>query len=407
MKHILCLCLLIILFCSACKKETSSHKTIGSIDITDANSLIFGSIVIDPHSGEDISDSLKLYKLTNADEIHPVTLLSDDDKDLKNEFVPDGIYNLNGSYFLFNVYHKSDQEKKVESYVISKLDGTASQLSYPVIPGLYKGDTWVKGYPSAGFVSSGNNFYIPDGEKINKLYLYNDLIALESVLLNSPYFNADTLGNVLAENTLVFTDNTQVQVPEIQEQSYKLKQFGSGFYVVNIETDTVRIKNLDIVAKNYTLSNRKKISTNTSQWNYLGNASIPGLKGSCLVFDKAIIYIDSDVVRTVSFSVLGLNTIKGFYVSNNALYLNGLNMLSKEVFLKINPKTDPPSYSDVFAPDYYYYNFIQVSQDGGLSFDAKLVYGSKEVFGFRSAGQTASVVDNDFGIKVKQVLTIK
>jgi hypothetical protein len=407
MKHILSLWLLIILFCSACKKEDSSHKTIGSIDITDANSLIFGSIVIDPHSGEDISDSLKLYKLTVADEIHPVTLLSDDDKDLKSEFVPDGIFNLNGSYFLFNVYHKSDQEKKVESYIISKLDGTASRLSDPVIPDVYKGDTWVKGYPSAGFVSSGNNFYIPDGEKINKLYLSNGLTSLKSVLLNSPYFNADTLGNILAGNTLVFTDNTQVQVPEIQEQSYKLKQFGSGFYVVNIEIDTVRIKSLDIDAKNYALSDRKKINVNTTQWNYLGNASIIGLKGSCLVFNKAIIYIDSDVVRIVPFSAFSLNSIKGYYVSDNALYLNGINLLNKEVFLKINPKTDPPSYSDVFAPDYCNYYFIQVSQDGGLSFDAKLIYGSKEVFGFRSAGQTASVVDNDFGIKVKQVLTIK
>ena len=145
MKHFLKLFLLVFLFCNACKKETSSHKLIGSIDISEANTLIFASVVIDPYSSEDISDSLNLYKLTGADEIHPVTFLTDDDKDLGKEFVPDGIYNLNHDNFLFNVYHK----KTIDRFILnaytqgikSNLFSNLTESSYNRLLDVYIGES--------------------------------------------------------------------------------------------------------------------------------------------------------------------------------------------------------------------------------------------------------------------------
>jgi hypothetical protein len=409
MRKILNLWIFVFLFCSACKKDNSSQPTIGSIDIADANMLIFGSIVIDPYSGNEVSDSLKLYKLTNANEIHPVLFLSADNSDLKSEFVTDGIYNLNTGYFLFNVYHKSDVSKKIESYIINKFDGTAQQLASPVVPACFLGNGWVKGSYSAGFLSSDSNtIFIPDGEKINRLDIDNNGEgSIQTILLNSPYFDADTSENILCGNTLVLADKTQIPVPEIPEGSYIVRQSDPGFNVVTLETDTVRIKKLDISSNSYSISDRYKINTRTTLWNYLGNASIGNLKGSCLVFDKAILYIDADVSYLVSLTELALKQIKGFYVSENALFINGVNNVSKEVFLKINPKPEIASYTDVFPPDYSYYH-IQVSGDGGLSFNAKQVIGTiKEIIGFQSASKTIRIVDNDYGIKVKQVLTLK
>jgi hypothetical protein len=409
MKNIIIFSIIVIFLFPNCKKESSSQKIIGSIEIEDANALIYCSVQVDPYSGKDISDTLKLMMLTTANEVHPVVIKSDEDKEFVNEYITDGIYNLTAEKFLFNVYHKGDESRVIESYIVNKQDGKAIKLLNAILPARYNGTSWVKGSASKGFAYASNyQIYIPDGSKLIKLEISGDDVSLNgNISLTTYNYDVDTLGNVLMGNMLIYNDNTRENISDIKDNDCVVKRSGAGFFIVSVESDTLRIKTLDIIGKSYTLNFYAKLQVNTANWKFIGNAYINNFYGSCLIFDKAILYINSDTAKLVSFQAFSLSNIINYYISNDALYINGKNTLNKEVFQKIRPQNNPVVYTDVFAPDIYYYKYIQVSMDGGLSFYAKKVYASKEAIGYRSANQTTMVLDNDYGIKIKQVLTLK
>jgi hypothetical protein len=392
----------------SCKKDKKIEKILGSIAISDANSLIFCSAVSGVFASGDASDSLKLIKQTITDDFRLVSYLTEDGNDLGNDYIPDGIYTLNSNYFLLNVYRKADLARSIQSYTVNKTDGRVYQLNEAIIPHQYTNNSWIKGCPDGGFIMGNTNtFYIPDGTKICKLELRSDGTGtVSSILMNNPIFDADVLGNVLSGSTIELNDKSHIPFTVFGDKSFVVKDFNSGFYLIDLEVDTIRIRNVVLGSSGYTLVNKANIIQNSGDWNYLGNSSIQNSKASLLLFDKAILFIDSEEAKLISFDELSLKTISSFYVSNDALFIVGKNILDAEVFVKINPKPNPISFSDVMGPNSYAYHFMQISPEGSISFYARRLNSTQDVIGFLSS-KSANIIDNEFNIKVKQVLPLK
>jgi hypothetical protein len=401
-KNSLFLIFLVLIF--GCRKEHSYAPTIYSAYFSDANMLVLGS-----PSGATGDDSVKLYKLTTADKFETITYISTDGVELvDNDFTTTGIYDLDSSHFLLNVYLKSDNSKAIQSYVMSKSSGVACKLSEAIIPKIYQNNEWKFNYivPAFSYLNK-NTTYISNGEKLYKLNIQNEsTVNLSSYNLNEGKSEIDNDGNILCGSELYFTNNTEATVTEMTSNTLVAKRFNSGFYIANVYSDSISISKLNISDNSYSFSWLDSIKTSTTNWEYLGSAPVRNLNGSCLVFNKGIIYLDETGATSLSFSKMSLASINSYYYSDIAIYITGYNTLQREVFMKIVPDKTPVSFSHIMGPGYYNYHIIQANAGGSMSFYATFNDNSVLQFCYVST-TTSQIVDNEFGVTVKQLLTIK
>lgn len=402
----------IIIFSPSCKKETSVLK-LGSLNLSGGYALVVPEYPDNSTLRADQEpDFAKLYKITQSDTLQTVKYLSTDGLDMEYAYIPEAIYDLNASYLFLTLTRKDQIPKVYESYLIQKDGGKAFEINPEFHPNNLINNELTDDYSSKAFREGlANYFYCFTNHTIERINLYGtdqfSILNQTIPTVSNSAFVTDTDGNILIDGKLVSSTGSQDIQMYTEGKSFVSKALDKGFYVATLKDTSVEIYHISLendIMKTDLIANLGK---GVDPWTFRGSAVFLNLNCSMFVFDKGMIHITPKETKLLSLSTFSLTSIDLFDNSDKNFYIAGTNVLSKKVFMLMNPSTNPITYTHTLPPDTYDYKKLHVTTNNIVTFFGTRKSDKREVFGYIPESSNVMMKINHQGLKVKQIVAYK
>lgn len=397
MKNLALLFVAILLF--SCRKEETSNPEFSYLDIEDAYGFAIGKL---PTAEFDMQ---KLYKINRTDNLVEVKYLNADKNELKNNFIPIAMYDLNKTYFLITFSNINKTE--FESYLIRRIDGLAQKLAKPVIVE-NSGTTDLDIHAIRSDNNFGNYFINSTGNwKVNLLDIntrvHNEILKGETT---GNHFTVDYLGNVLTSQKVYAINGNSKPLEWVNpDYTYPLNSTVNKMYYVFRNGDSVQCAQVDVSSGN--LGEKKLYPSfflNAAESAFIGSHAFAGYNKTVVILSSAILQIEGNTVEKADLVKLNLKKIYLAEFSGKYCFVFGEDPVSNKVFVRLDMKGLTPVYTQIMAPgDVEILNFSASAEDN-LVFSGKKISNNKPIIGYIPFTGSNWIYDNDDLIEDLQVL---
>ncbi len=388
-----------VILCFSCRKEDDSNPKFNYLDVEDAYGFVIGK----PSSAG--FDAQKLYKINKTDNLVEIRYLNDAKSEVKINFVPLAMYDLNKTYFIITFSNISKTE--YESYLIRRIDGLAQKLAKPVVVE-NAGGTDLNIHAIRSDNNFGNYYLNSLGNwKANLLDInipkHNDFLKGESL---GEYFTVDYLGNVISQQK-VYSINGNSKPLEWADQNYTypLRSTINSMYYVFRKGDSVQCAKVDVSTGNLTekmLYPSFLLDSNESE--FIGSHAFADFNKTVVMMASAILQIEGTTIKKVDLIKLNLKKIYSSEFSGKYCFIFGEDPVSNKVFVRLDMKGLTPVYTQIMAPGDVEIKNFSASADDNLVFSGKRISNNKPIIGYIPFTGSNWIYDNDELIEDLQVL---
>ena len=398
----------IYLFCFflalSCRKNDEDSVNLGSIDLSNGDAIC---LAVSAQSRTS-ADSMKLFRFSNIDALSEINFFGPNGVKLGDYFIPERIYNLDDDRFLLVVSRKGKTPKELRTYIIQKSDGTAKELKSFPLPQDLSNSAMDYSLDVKSVVSPKSDlFFFVNNSTITSLTIDDNNATFRTISAYKTNFETDTCGNIMAGNALIDTSGTETIISNMGDNEIVLRSFTHNFFTVKAYADSFLIWHIDGSDSNYKYVFHTKVEGDFTDWNYLGKAYFKNSLTSVVIFDKGLLLVREDESKSIPLSTFLMSSVTNFDQSSEYLYLTGLNPVNYEVFDRIDLYPEPPTYTQIFAPNRYHYKLFNIHPRNTLTFYAKRLSDNMEVYGYATTGSAPVIFDNDQSITAYQLLTLK
>ncbi len=397
-------------FIICCKKANSTKTQLASLNLSNVNAL-----VIPQDSGLQTSSSAGiLYQLTGINTLSEVDFINVNDFNMNGYYSPAYFYHLNELYFMATFYIVNSKPQVIDSYIINYSDGKVFKLPEGFYPMKYNGSEWVQeSYEKAILEGPENSFYFKGENRVFEITASElDLFSTQTIDIpgtSSSNFNVDIQGHIMVGNT-VYTSPTITYISNVfnSTDSYSASNFNNGFSIVKLINNEIITFNVYPQNGNLVEDTLNVIQGVGNGWQYIGTFKYSNPNQIIFVFNQGIVVINDKGTSLMNFSDLQFSNIYEADQSDTHLFLFADDGNQNKVFLQITPANNPPTYTEIFAPNQYLITHFNVREDDDLIYQANRLDNNTKVFGFYSESKSyINEVINYQNLTAHQLITIK
>jgi hypothetical protein len=387
--------LFILLICISCEDKSADVTSFKYLDIEDAYGIILGKYI----SGQDTA--LKLFKLTDADNLKEINYLGSTKVETYSDCIPVSMNNINSDYILVNF--ERGTEKILESYLVRRFDGYAEKLPQSIFPENNGEEDMdiecIRKDQNSGYywVNSSGNW---------KLEIKSVTSPVISPILpgeNLGNFCVDYIGNIIGSQKVYLSNGTNYSLDN--SPVIPVNSFANQMYYLFRKGDSIQCAQLDISLGTVGEKKLLKAFKLTQEESILvGSNAFSEVNKIVVVMSKAILQIEGTSVKSLNIASLNLKTIMSCRFTNKYYFIYGENPVNDKIFIRLDPSGINTVYTQILAPNTVRIDQFSANQNNSILFTATRISDSKKLFGYIPFEGNTKIIEDDKGVSESQVL---
>lgn len=395
----------------SCKKSNSSKNNLSYIDLSNVKALV---IPYDSSSVNKLSKNQILYKLTTSSSLAQVDFINIDGFNMNGYYQPLYFYSINDLYFLATFAISNSKPQIIESFIVNYISGKVFKLPVGFYPMKYNGSQWIQETIEKPIKEGPNNrFYFKGQDRIfeitqSALDLFNTEV-INIIGTNASIFDVDLSGNIIVGNTIYASPTVSFKSTIItSNNTYVTASYSNGFIGIKLLNNNI------IAFKTYFKNNQlvedtiSSIKNQGNNWQIIGDYKFTKPNQSVFVFNKGIICVKDTGASILKFPSISFSNIILSDQSYTHLFIYTIDTQNEKVLLQITPSNSPITYSEIFAPNLYSMEHINIFNNNNIVYQGNRLIDNSSLFGYYSSSPPYSnEVLNYNNLKASQLIAIK